>query len=128
MSLTHVSAALSRKKPLDNLGIEIYRFLFHKMGYSRHPKCVPVNYIAKAVSKKMNKDISYDQVRERMKKLVERGMVEKWTVKHPTQFRITYYRLPYDLDFVKACDIDLGIRKNWGGKRKKRSSHASNSA
>jgi len=85
----------------------MYRFLFYKFGYSRHPRCIPVNYIAKAVSKKIGKSISYDQIRERMKRLVEIGMIEKWTVKHPTQFKITYYRLPYNLDFVKQCDIKL---------------------
>lgn len=51
--------------------------------------------ISKGIGYKKNKEerISYKQVRERIERLVEMNLVERWTVKHPTQFKITYYRL-----------------------------------
>jgi len=98
MTYLHISSAISRKKKIDHISIEMYRFLFYKFGYSRHPRCIPVNYIAKAVSKKVGKSISYDQIRERMKRLVEIGMIEKWTVSDAPNHKKTYWRIKYPGD------------------------------
>lgn len=65
------------------------------MGYSKTPKVVPLLYIAKAVG------CSYDEARYRVKKLKEKGIIETWTTKHPTQFKITYYRVPYHPHNIK---------------------------
>jgi hypothetical protein len=78
-----------KKIELDTLEIRIYLFIASKIGYSRSPKSVPVLMISKAVRG------SYKEVRNRIESLREKGLLEKWTVKHPTQFKISYFRIPY---------------------------------
>jgi hypothetical protein len=53
-----------------------------------------MNWIAKALSKDRDKEVSYKQVRNRIGKLVERGFLEKWTICPRPMMRMTYYRIP----------------------------------
>jgi len=39
--------------------------------------------------------LSIDVVRERIKVLIERKLIEKWTVKSPEHYKKTYYRIVY---------------------------------
>jgi len=68
----------------------VYTYLFDKLEkrrYPRRPLAVPLADIAYKTG------MSYNQIRNRIKKLVELGKIETWTVKHPTQFKITYFRI-----------------------------------
>lgn len=75
--------------PLDALAYSIYALLLRRIGYKRKPTSVPLLYIEKCVHTTRKK------ARNRIQKLVKEGLLETWTTKHPTQFKITYYRIPY---------------------------------
>lgn len=80
---------MSKDNTLDSMSVSIYTFLLRKLGYKRTPQPVPLVLIERYVKG------SKRQVEYRMKKLVKIGYVEKWTTKHPTHYKITYYRIPY---------------------------------
>lgn len=77
------------EKPLDPLALKIHAFLLRKIGYIRKPQAVPLNYIIKS------NGCTLKQARIRIKQLQERGYIERWTTKHNTHFKQTYYRIPY---------------------------------
>lgn len=74
--------------PLDSTRA-VYTFLFDRIGYSRRPRPVPLVSIAKSCK------LSYKQVRKRLEILQELKKIEMWTTKHPTQYKITYFRIVY---------------------------------
>lgn len=87
---SNISSQSGAKRPhLDSSGARVYAFLARRIGYTTTPQPVPLLVISKAIG------ISYKEVRNRVKVLVDMKLVEKWTVKHPTQFKITYYRLTF---------------------------------
>lgn len=75
--------------PLDALAYAIYSLLLRKIGYRRRPTSVPLLYIQKCTHTTRKK------ARTRIERLKKEGLLETWTVKHPTQFKVTYYRIPY---------------------------------
>ena len=77
------------EKPLDPLCLKIHAFLLRKLGYIRRPQVVPLNFIA------VSNRCTIKEVRYRIKQLKDRGYIEKWTTKHPTHYKQTYYRIPY---------------------------------
>jgi hypothetical protein len=106
------------------MGVSIYSFLLRNLGYRRTPQPVPLILIQRVVKG------SKRQVEYRIKKMVDKGMIEKWTTKHPTHYKITYYRIPYHLKIrledknnplsialdqnariVRASDEDINIRQ-----------------
>lgn len=90
------------EKPLDPLALKIHAFFLRKIGYIRKPQAVPLNFILKS------NNCTLKQARIRIKQLQERGYIEKWTTKHPTHFKQTYYRIPY-LTYTK-----IGYSKKMG--------------
>lgn len=80
-------------KPLDNLGSHVYAILHRRLGYIRKPQPVPHLYIQKALKTK-GIETSLMSIQRRIKRLIQLGYLEKWTVKHPTNYKMTYYRIP----------------------------------
>lgn len=97
------SVALS---DLDQLGLRIYAYILARIGFRSTPKPVPLISIATYCACTVN------QVRYRLKKIAvegpkkgvidkdlelkaNRALIRKWTVKHPTHFRNTFYRVNY---------------------------------
>lgn len=94
---------------VDSISLRLYAFLARKIGYKREPKPVPLFVMSKAIG------CSYDQARIRIQQLVEMGMIEKWTVKHPKQFKITYYRLTFSDDMLeKERKTDPILKEKYG--------------
>lgn len=115
-----MSSSTSGRKPLgaDTISFRLYAFLARKLGYRREPKAVPLFVMARAIG------CSYDQVRKRIGLLVEMGLIERWTVKHPKQFKITYYRLTFTdsmLEESQASDPPHFKRKGSTSKKPKSS-------
>jgi len=71
----------------DNITRGVYAYLRKKTDASRRPQLLTIQEMATACR------CTYDQVRYRLKYLEKYGLLEKWTVKHPTKFKVTYYRL-----------------------------------
>jgi len=74
---------------LDRHGLAVYSFFLEKLGYSATPRPVAISFVAKGLG------LSVDQVRYRIDQLVEGKVIEKWTVKHPTQYKKSFYRMVY---------------------------------
>lgn len=97
IGVEHIGHALSSKRiaisvrrdvlSKDTLTQSVYLYFLKTIGDSKRPVVVPMADIAKETL------CTYNQVRKRIKILIEAGLLEKWTVKHPTQFKITYYRV-----------------------------------
>lgn len=76
---------------LRNLSLNeqrVYTYFMNKIGYTAVPRSVPLLYCGKKLG------LSRQQMRTIIKKLKGKGLLDTWTTKHPTQFKITYYRLP----------------------------------
>jgi hypothetical protein len=80
---------VSAPLPLDPLGKAIHAFFLRKLGYRRVPQVVPLNFIT------ASNRCTRNQARYRIKRLIQQGLLEKWTTKHPTHYKQTYYRIPY---------------------------------
>lgn len=78
--------ALSR---LDQSGLALYAFLLRKLGYSAVPRPVAISYMAEGTK------MSVKRIRRRLKQLEDDGLIQKWTVKHPTHYKKTFYRIVY---------------------------------
>lgn len=74
---------------IDTLSIRIVIFLARKLHYRKQPKSVPLLMIAKATRS------TYDEVRERIKILLQQELIEKWTVSDAPNHKKTYFRLKY---------------------------------
>lgn len=77
---------------LDQLGLAVYSYLLGRLSFSAIPKPVPLVPIAVACG------CSVEQVKYRVKKLEEKGIIQVWRKKHPTHFKVTYYRIVYTGD------------------------------
>jgi len=86
---TSKSLALSR---LDQKGLTLYAFLLRRIGYKATPLPVATSYMAKGCG------MTARQVGYRISKMVELKLIEKWTVKHPTHYKKTFYRLVFSGD------------------------------
>lgn len=75
---------------LDRHSIAVFQFFLLKIGYDAIPRPVPLETIEN------NTGLSRKQVRLRINKLIKGKLLEKWTKKHPTQFKITYYRVIFN--------------------------------
>jgi hypothetical protein len=74
---------------VDTLSLRIFAFLFSKLGYSSHPKSVPLFLVAKAVQ------CSYKECRDRIKVLEREELIEVWRVKDNQSFKKNYMRMKY---------------------------------
>ena len=79
---------------LDDLAIATLSFFINRIGYGRKPSAVALIFIIQGLQYR-GVMITQKQLRNRITKLISLGMLEKWTTKHPSQFKITYYRVPY---------------------------------
>lgn len=79
---------IKKKKKLDKISIEIYSLLKKRLGYRKTPLAIPLKYIEKCIGHNKR------QIEYRIEKMSKLGYIEKWTTKHPTHFKITYYRIP----------------------------------
>lgn len=83
------------KTSLDKHGVSVLTFLVRKLGYSRTPQAVPLVFIQTGLKRFYNIDLSIDQIQYRIQKLILLGHLEKWSTKHHTHYKTTYYRIPY---------------------------------
>lgn len=82
-------------KTIDDKAVALLTFLVRKLGYSRVPQPVPLVFIQTGLKRFYNVSLTVNQIQYRIKKLVELGHLEKWSTKHHTHYKITYYRIPY---------------------------------
>jgi hypothetical protein len=74
---------------LDQKGLRLYSFLLRRIGFKAVPVPVALSYMVKGSG------MSLKQVRRRLDVMVELGIIQRWTVKHPEHFKKSFYRIVY---------------------------------
>jgi len=77
---------------LDPLSISIYRYLLERIQYSKTPKPITLEAISRSCA------CTRQQTKYRIMKLIDKKLLEKWTTKHPTKYKISYFRMVYPGD------------------------------